>query len=264
MSVTLRVPKLAVSMQNGILQQWLVPDGAVVSEGEPIYTIEAEKTVADIQAPAAGVLRQKAAIGQTYPVGTELGEIADAPAAATSTTPASAAALTSGIGALGPVFRWGYVVDDVHAAAAQWSALLGAGPFFVAESFEFTQAQFRGAAGGPRLRTALGFAGEQCIQLVQQLDDRASPFSERGPGLHHVSIFSDDPGAAARRLADAGYSTLFRGQYAFGGESVFLDTRAQLGVALELLSRTALLTGMINRVKAAHVNWDRQELIRKL
>jgi pyruvate/2-oxoglutarate dehydrogenase complex dihydrolipoamide acyltransferase (E2) component len=77
MAITLRIPKLAVSMQNGTLQQWLVPDGAQVAEGQPIYTIEAEKSVADIESPGAGVLKHVGVPGTTYAVGEVIGEIGD-------------------------------------------------------------------------------------------------------------------------------------------------------------------------------------------
>lgn len=81
MTTTLRIPKVAVSMQEGTLAQWLVPDGATVSVGQPIYTLELEKSTIDIEAPEAGVLRQTAAIGQPYKVGTVIGEIDGAGAA---------------------------------------------------------------------------------------------------------------------------------------------------------------------------------------
>jgi pyruvate/2-oxoglutarate dehydrogenase complex dihydrolipoamide acyltransferase (E2) component len=76
MSITvLRIPKAAVSMQNGALSEWLVEDGATVAEGEHIYNLEVEKTVLEVEAPAAGKLIQKAAVGETYAVGEVIGEI---------------------------------------------------------------------------------------------------------------------------------------------------------------------------------------------
>ena len=40
MATTLRIPKAAVSMREGTLVAWLVPDGAIVGEGDPLYTLE--------------------------------------------------------------------------------------------------------------------------------------------------------------------------------------------------------------------------------
>jgi pyruvate/2-oxoglutarate dehydrogenase complex dihydrolipoamide acyltransferase (E2) component len=74
-STTLRIPKAAVSMQEGTISQWLVPDGARVEEGQPIYSLEIEKSIMDIEAPVSGVLRQRAPAGEAFPPGHEIGEI---------------------------------------------------------------------------------------------------------------------------------------------------------------------------------------------
>ena len=75
MSVELRVPQLGMGMTEGRLVEWLVQDGAQVAEGTPVYSIESDKSVQDIEAPAGGVLRIIAAPDATYEVGTLLGEI---------------------------------------------------------------------------------------------------------------------------------------------------------------------------------------------
>jgi pyruvate/2-oxoglutarate dehydrogenase complex dihydrolipoamide acyltransferase (E2) component len=78
MSTTLTIPKLQMSTTEGTLAEWLVEDGEIVEEGQPIYSLETDKSVQDIEAPAAGKLTQKATAGETYPVGTEIGEISPA------------------------------------------------------------------------------------------------------------------------------------------------------------------------------------------
>jgi len=75
MSTTLTIPKLQMSSTEGTLAEWLVDDGTAVEEGQPIYTLETDKSVQEIEAPASGTLTQKVAAGETYPVGTEIGEI---------------------------------------------------------------------------------------------------------------------------------------------------------------------------------------------
>lgn len=75
MTTILKIPKAAVSMQEGILTTWLVPQGAVVREGEPIYALELEKSTMDVEAPAAGTLHQIGVAGTTYKVGEVIGEI---------------------------------------------------------------------------------------------------------------------------------------------------------------------------------------------
>ena len=78
MSTVLTIPKLQMSTTEGTLAEWLVEDGAIVEEGQPIYSLETDKSVQDIEAPAAGKLTQKVAAGETYDVGTEIGEITPA------------------------------------------------------------------------------------------------------------------------------------------------------------------------------------------
>lgn len=73
--MTLKLPKLAVSMQNGTLVEWLVKSGATVVQGQPIYVLETEKTSTEIQSPFAGTITTVAELGQTYPVGAPIAEI---------------------------------------------------------------------------------------------------------------------------------------------------------------------------------------------
>ena len=75
MSTTLTIPKLQMSTTEGTLTEWLVEDGAMVEAGQAIYALETDKSVQEIEAPESGKLIQKAAAGETYPVGTEIGEI---------------------------------------------------------------------------------------------------------------------------------------------------------------------------------------------
>jgi pyruvate/2-oxoglutarate dehydrogenase complex dihydrolipoamide acyltransferase (E2) component len=75
MSTSLTIPKLQMSSTEGTLAEWLVADGSTVEEGQAIYSLETDKSVQEIESPAAGKLVQKQAAGETYPVGTEIGEI---------------------------------------------------------------------------------------------------------------------------------------------------------------------------------------------
>lgn len=75
MSLTLTIPKLEMSMQEGTLAEWVASDGQEVKEGDVIYLLETDKASREIEAPASGKLVHKAAAGETYDVGTEIGEI---------------------------------------------------------------------------------------------------------------------------------------------------------------------------------------------
>ncbi len=75
MSVEVRIPQIGFSMQEGTLVEWLVPDGGQVENGAALYTLELDKAVQEVPAPAAGTLRVHAAVGQVYPVGALIAEI---------------------------------------------------------------------------------------------------------------------------------------------------------------------------------------------
>jgi pyruvate/2-oxoglutarate dehydrogenase complex dihydrolipoamide acyltransferase (E2) component len=75
MSIELTMPRLAMSMTEGTFAGWLVEDGAQVSAGQPIYSVEADKANEEVEAPATGTLRQTAVAGEVYEVGARLGEI---------------------------------------------------------------------------------------------------------------------------------------------------------------------------------------------
>lgn len=75
MSTQILLPKIGFSMNEGVLARWLVADGAAVVVGQPLYELESDKSIQEVEAPASGRLRIIAAIGETYTVGTVLGEI---------------------------------------------------------------------------------------------------------------------------------------------------------------------------------------------
>lgn len=75
MATTIFIPRLAVSMTEGTITEWLAKDGAAVSAGQPLYRLETDKTDAEIESPASGILRIEAEAGELLEVGTPIGEI---------------------------------------------------------------------------------------------------------------------------------------------------------------------------------------------
>jgi len=57
MAVTIVVPRLGWSMDQGVFQGWLKADGAAVKAGEPLFTIEGDKASQEIEATDDGILR---------------------------------------------------------------------------------------------------------------------------------------------------------------------------------------------------------------
>lgn len=75
MATEILLPKLGFSMNEGVLAEWLVADGGQVTEGEPLFALESDKSTQEVDAPTSGTLRIIKQPGETYEVGTVLGEI---------------------------------------------------------------------------------------------------------------------------------------------------------------------------------------------
>ena len=75
MATEILLPKIGFSMNEGVLSEWLVTDGGEVKEGEPLFSIESEKSTNEVESPASGKLKVVAQPGETYEVGTLLGYI---------------------------------------------------------------------------------------------------------------------------------------------------------------------------------------------
>ena len=55
MSTDILLPKLGVSMSEGQVAEWLVADGKQVTAGQPLFSLESDKSVTEIEAPATGI-----------------------------------------------------------------------------------------------------------------------------------------------------------------------------------------------------------------
>ena len=71
-----KLPKLSMTMQEATIVQWLVAEGDVVKQGQPLVTVEVDKAVIDFEAPEAGVVSRIIAPAETVmKVGATLAEI---------------------------------------------------------------------------------------------------------------------------------------------------------------------------------------------
>ncbi|MDN5853045.1 MAG: 2-oxo acid dehydrogenase subunit E2 [Actinomycetia bacterium] len=78
MARLLRMPEVAASAADAVLQQWAVDDGAVITDGQTIATVETEKAVVDVEADGPGtILKVITPSGSTVDVGAPIAVIAD-------------------------------------------------------------------------------------------------------------------------------------------------------------------------------------------
>lgn len=79
MPVQIAMPKLGLTMTEGLITEWKFREGDRVQKGEVLFTLETEKVTYEVESPADGVLA-KILIreGETVPVGAVVGYIAQA------------------------------------------------------------------------------------------------------------------------------------------------------------------------------------------
>ena len=77
MATELTMPKLGEVMEEGTVASWKVQQGQAVEEGDIVLDIEMDKAVAEVEAPASGVVTKiLVPEGETVPVNTTLALIA--------------------------------------------------------------------------------------------------------------------------------------------------------------------------------------------
>ena len=69
MATEIRIPKIGISMTEATLTEWLANNGAQVQTGQPLYSIEMDKSTNEVEAPASGILTIVGEIGEVYEVG---------------------------------------------------------------------------------------------------------------------------------------------------------------------------------------------------
>ncbi len=69
MAVAVLIPKLGMTMTEGAVAQWCVPDGGTVEPGQVVYRLETEKIQFDVEAEAAGIVRHLVPEGTKLPPG---------------------------------------------------------------------------------------------------------------------------------------------------------------------------------------------------
>ena len=62
MAVSINMPKLGLQMHSGLITEWYVKEGDKVEIGMPVFAIETDKLVTDVEATATGIVLKIAAM----------------------------------------------------------------------------------------------------------------------------------------------------------------------------------------------------------
>ena len=72
-AVEVLLPKIGLTMQEGTIDEWLVPTGTAVSEGEALLRLATDKVDVDVEAEAGGMFHPVVPAGTTVPAGALIG-----------------------------------------------------------------------------------------------------------------------------------------------------------------------------------------------
>jgi hypothetical protein len=141
--------------------------------------------------------------------------------------------------------QYGIACRDVRRCCAVAESL-GAGPFLVAR-IPATGWQERGEPRRCTLEVGLGYAGDTQVEFLgpgRGTDFYTAMLDGAEARLHHAGIYQPGVGRIGAQLVAAGYPEAVRGGLALGRGLSFdyryYDTRAELGIYLEILDFTGL------------------------
>ncbi len=75
MATEIYLVKVGMTMTEGMVEEWYVPDGGTVAKGELLYRLETEKINLDVDADASGIVKHGVAVGVTKQPGDVIGFI---------------------------------------------------------------------------------------------------------------------------------------------------------------------------------------------
>jgi pyruvate dehydrogenase E2 component (dihydrolipoamide acetyltransferase) len=125
MPVQIAMPKLGLTMTEGLITEWKFKEGDSVKKGDVLFTLETEKVTYEVESPADGVLAQiLIREGETVPVGAVVGYIAQAGEKLPVAMPPEIAAVSSERPAAAPLpAETGFAAQTHPAFVAQAIAL---------------------------------------------------------------------------------------------------------------------------------------------
>ncbi|MGV0745904.1 VOC family protein [Mycolicibacterium sp. XJ870] len=165
----------------------------------------------------------------------------------------------------GTVCQIGYVVPDLDAAIAGWLQM-GVGPWFVIRGLP-QQALYRGEPCEVTLSLALSNSGDLQVELIQQLDDTTSVFTEflaaTGGGFHQLAYWAKDFDDAMAKLAEAGWPMVWSGGQGEGVRFAYFEPPTGATI-VEIMELTDASQGMATFVRQAAARWDGSDPVREL
>jgi hypothetical protein len=153
-----------------------------------------------------------------------------------------------------------YPVDDVVAAAHDFSARTGAGPFFVMRHIPLAESRVHGVPAPFDHSSAYGQWGPVMVELVQE---HTPPLVATKSGVHHMAFMVPDLSEAAAYCNAQGWSEVLWATTSTGQHFTFVDA-VELGHLVEMYEPSERLLAFYQRVADAANQWDGSDPVRLL
>ena len=115
------------------------------------------------------------------------------------------------------------------------------------------------------LCVAIAYTGGQQIELVQQLNDAPSIYTEflahNAPGLQHMGVLVDDLQTSLDQY-ELHAKVVQQGRTAAGINFAYVDTGGHNGTLLELIEADTRVRGFFDHMRRCAENWDGSEPLR--
>jgi hypothetical protein len=164
------------------------------------------------------------------------------------------------------IIQMAYIVPDIQAAMASWSADLRVGPWFLLDHFTGVDPVYRGGPSQADISLAMGFAGHMQIELIQPNDEHPSVYREtrdqRGWGFHHYGVATRAFQGDIAKFEAKGYELAFLAGVPTGGSVGYMDTKGQLPGMLELIEVGPMMETVFTKFYQASLGWDGSDPVR--
>jgi hypothetical protein len=167
-----------------------------------------------------------------------------------------------------PFVQIAYHAPDVEAAAAEFAATTGAGPFFVNRNIPLESCVYRGEEMEFDHTSAFGQCGNVMVEFLQQNNDGPSAvrdmYRREQRGLHHVAAFVTNVKETCAAVSKQGAEIAMFAVVEGGVEFAFIDLRSTLGHMLEIYVGDEGMLGFYDTIKRVAQNWDGMDPVRPM
>lgn len=167
----------------------------------------------------------------------------------------------------GAVVQIAYMVDDVRAAAREFAARTGAGPFFIQRNPVTSALGPDGAPGSFDHSSAYGQWGRIQVELVEVHTAEPAAFADTTQArnqIHHVAIMVSSFDEQQRQFAGTGWPAVLTATTPNGNNFAFHDARAHLGHLVEIYEPRPTILALYRKVSDAADDWDGTDPVRDM